>query len=106
MVKCYPSKLELGVQFPLPAPDDTFPIFGEGCPARGGTRWKPRKKNTPCISDLAGVKFLLKSDEAKQNYFCGGKMIYFASANFLETADSVLDLDEYFFIVKYWDCVR
>lgn len=31
-------------------------------PPASQTRRQPRKKNTPCISDLAGVKFLLKKE--------------------------------------------
>ena len=68
-------------------------------------RQQPLKKNTPCISVLAGVKFLLKkervfsfgvlpskysgsvvgqnADEAKQNYFCGRRRICFASTLFV-----------------------
>jgi len=31
-------------------------------PTHWRVRQQPRKKNTPCISDLAGVKFLLKKE--------------------------------------------
>ena len=59
---------------------------------------QPRKKNTPCISDLAGVKFLLKKERVfffRGSAFqvfgqCGGATAQMAGNEPLGKMDSVL----------------
>src|SRR3989338_2903302 len=61
-------------------------VRSEKAPRTGEYASNPERKNTPCISDLAGGKFLFKKERI---FFCGGGSFFLLWCGFFPAAGGV-----------------